>query len=301
MPACAKVFKQKSGNLWSNRKHFEAMPGKYVLHSFEFTTIGARQQAALDHIALADVPPCSDGSMLPEVEALIRAATDTEVLRDVIVAHSEFDLPLGASSREVAKATNVLEQLHVACRRYACLKDCHGADKDEAQRLSKLIVQLSNAFYTLVPPAKARARITKMDKVETVDTALSQLHSVHVQNVAAQLLLVGYQARAEGNHPLPAMLRALNCGIGLVPRESDCFRTLEQQMESCGSVKEHKLRIAHILSVARAGEAEAFQPHVTDPNRFLLWHGTDVTNVPGILREGNTRDLTFYCEGRVRT
>lgn len=97
-------------------------------------------------------------------------------------------------------------------------------------------------------------------------------------------------------HTVDNYYQQLKTEIGVLDRNSQEFAIIEEYVTNTHAEthKNYELVIDEIFSVKRQGEEKRFKPFKKLHNRKLLWHGSRVTNYPGILSQGNKFDTGIY-------
>ena len=73
-----------------------------------------------------------------------------------------------------------------------------------------------------------------------------------------------------------------------IDKTDPVFGHIERAIKNTQSVfyPDFTLNLIDVFSVERKGEAEAFEKYASLPNHRLLWHGSRLVNILGILRDG---------------
>jgi hypothetical protein len=145
--------------------------------------------------------------------------------------------------------------------------------------------QLSNAFFQLVPLAHMaghgaiRAITTLVDVGKHVEQ-LRQFVDLHV----TKKLLLGCQLRAHEMHPLDYLYLGLGVSLTLLASDHVEYERISQYVYAGQS--RSAIEIQAVWQLRRHGEDERFAAFRHLPNRTLLWHGSNMVNLNGILSQG---------------
>jgi len=240
----------------------------------------------------------------PSVRTLLRVVTSlTKVRQDLRSDGFGVDsLPLNhLSPNTISNAYKVLrdiEELVEQTQDLALLRGrAHRENRSERYKVERQLAELSNTFYMTIPHDFGSVdtgliKPSVIDKRDKVEKCLRMLASLEdVENSINLLLSVspsaGLSQRLNDVHGL------IGCNIRVVDPASDKFR-LVQQYATAGA-QGNSCKIAHLLQVTRYEDAVRFSQHeVTrgtndstgQPMHRLLWHGSKVSNVLGILMKG---------------
>ena len=213
-------------------------------------------------------------SLAPQVQEVIKLICDLQNMSSLVIK-MEYDvnkLPLGKLKKSFVK------------RGLAKLKEIETELKGSARR--SVLSELSSDFYTLVPHAFGMKRppiigdedmleqkIQLMDALSDIQTTSKSLKSVEVDTAV---------------HPVTARFNMLRTKMAVVDPSTETFQLIAAYLDHTHAPthKMFKLSLMDVMEVERAGSVARFAPHASDPNRMLLWHGTRLSNMVGILRQG---------------
>lgn len=267
-------FKDKAANPWSAsvRDNFKPKAGKYTLLDMAYSD-DEEEEIASKPVAKAAgvVVPVAKGLQLksPLLE-FVKLIFDNDMFKEQL-ARAEIDvdrMPLGKLSKaNIKKGMDVLAEIQATL-------NGEGGKKGNVEFLT-------NQFYTTIPHASKRSEILpvlrSLEQVQKKFELCNMLADIEI----AQGLIKG--AGSDGEHPLDAHYRSLNCGMTPVPRGSDVWKTIETYMTATGP---SKLKLLDVFEVDRQGEDKRFSAHDDIKHRKLLWHGTNIAVVAAILGSG---------------
>uniref|UniRef100_A0A2Z5U1X2 Poly [ADP-ribose] polymerase n=1 Tax=Reticulitermes speratus TaxID=60591 RepID=A0A2Z5U1X2_9NEOP len=262
------LYEEKTGNMWSNRKHFQKVPGRFFPVDLDYT-----QE---DDDALLDAANSSISCKLAlPVQELIKLIFDVNLMKRVMLEF-ELDLqkmPLGKlSKKQIQQAYSVLSDLQELIK-------SGGPDSR--------FLDASNRFYTLVPHNFGIEIPPVLNSEEMIKQKLEMLESLMEIEIAYSMLKT--KSDAEGDvHPLDAHYAKLNTHIEVLDKQTDEFELLEQYVKNTHAAThtQYDLEILEVFKVKRNGEEKRYKPFRKLHNRKLLWHGSRLTNFAGILSQG---------------
>eukprot|EP00049_Salpingoeca_infusionum_P005521 m.93150 g.93150 ORF g.93150 m.93150 type:complete len:2953 (-) comp12996_c0_seq1:137-8995(-) len=277
-----KVFKQKSANHWDQRHEFEWKKGKYLMQKLDPAAIMSRQVTALKEVDLAKTT--ADAAIPESLHWLVRLVTDTKALNMYMVDQSKFRFTFGVAQHEtVVQAYRTLTTLKGLIEELEGLK-AYGDTAEKYRSVFEQMQDLSNEFYQLVPVNATNQRVTTIRSVSAIQELAAQLGSLHVQNITAKLMLGAYHSHnTQDADPFRYILSRVGSDIVPLAHDSDEFKTIKAYKEST-SPSGSSMEIAQVYALR--GDTSRFDAHADDANRMLLWHGTKLSNVLGIVSEG---------------
>lgn len=151
----------------------------------------------------------------------------------------------------------------------------NGGDAEER------FIDLSNSYYTLIPYKGEAPIICTYAQV-----------TAEVRNLKGLFAIVqSYNLIAEEiNKKISTIDRYHRLNTQIIPldRTSFEFQLLEEYAKISNYLPncEYELQIDDIFKLSRRGEEERFEPFEQLRNRYLLWHGSFLSNFASILRHG---------------
>ncbi|XP_057375283.1 poly [ADP-ribose] polymerase 1-like [Daphnia carinata] len=255
------LYEEKTGNSWKNRHNFEKQPGKlYPLH--------------IDY-GEVETTANSTSKLQKSVQDLICMLFDEEAMKRTLIEF-ELDLtkmPLGKlSKKQLEKAYGILSQAQELL------------DSKEVSKTK--LVDVSNQFYTLIPHDFGRKTPPVLDNCEIIKSKLDMLESLMEIEVAFNLLKTGDAVKDK--NPIDAHYEKLNTEIEVLDKSSEEFKLIETYAKNTHGATHtrYTLEVEEVFKVVRKDESERFQPFSKWHNRRLLWHGSRLANVVGILSHG---------------
>lgn len=260
------LYEEKTGNSWRNRHNFEKQPGKLYPLDIDYGEAETAAKMTSAH---------STSKLQKSVQDLICMLFDVEAMKRTLIEF-ELDLtkmPLGKlSKKQLEKAYGILSQAQE-------LLDSKAVSKTK-------LVDVSNQFYTLIPHDFGRKTPPVLDNCEIIKSKLDMLESLMEIEVAFNLLKAGDAVKDKD--PIDAHYEKLNTEIELLDKSSEEFKLIQTYAKNTHGAThtQYTLEVEEVFKVVRKGESKRFRPFSKLPNRRLLWHGSRVSNVAGILSQG---------------
>lgn len=183
-------------------------------------------------------------------------------------------MPLGKISRkQLLEAYSVLNDSFKLRER----------EKDE-RKLKRLMTDVSNRFYTLIPHSFGTRAPPLLDNDELVKQKIAMLDNLMEMEIAYELLS---RDKDKDDSPIDAHYKALKTELEVLERNSEEFQVIEKYLSNTHAPthSNYALKIDQAFKVNREGERERFGPFQKFHNRKLLWHGSRITNFAGILSQ----------------
>ncbi|QRV76677.1 poly(ADP)-ribose polymerase PARP protein [Ceratobasidium sp. AG-Ba] len=299
-----KQFKSKAGADWENRKTMQPKKGKYMWLERAY---GDEEDESADKGKGKDdgprekTPEPTLGPELLDLVGLIFSAS----LMQAALSEMNYDankaskyLPLG----KLAKST-ILNGFTALKSLAEVLADPDGAKAAEHGGKRQACIDLTNAYYSVIPHSFGRrhpiiidrpeilkkARMTAIDYIE-----LELVDALGDMEIANKIMNDNRTKDADGKplNPLDANFRSLDLkSIDPVQRGSKEWKAIDDYMTgSHGSTHHFTSKLKNLFRVERHGETEAWNKagwgKLGDGERMLLWHGSRSTNFAGILKQG---------------
>eukprot|EP00668_Euglena_longa_P001256 GGOE01001486.1.p1 GENE.GGOE01001486.1~~GGOE01001486.1.p1 ORF type:complete len:899 (-),score=261.13 GGOE01001486.1:257-2914(-) len=268
MAAFGKKFREKTSNSWDDREHFVKHPGKYHLMLMDYGDDDDRKPAKKAK-AKGDMPA---STLPPRIVSLIELISDTEMMSK---AMQELDIdtkkmPLGkVQKKQIKSALEVVAKI---------------ADELlKATPSRSTLVDLSSQFYTIIPHDFGMSTPPVLDSLKDVKVKMELLDTLADLEVASRLL---DSSGDQEENMVDATYKSLHAAMKPVDKGSDTWKTLCTGVANTHGPthKAYRLEVMDILEIQREGELERFQDSI--PNHELLWHGSRLSNMMGILLQG---------------
>ncbi|KAG6972347.1 hypothetical protein JG687_00001498 [Phytophthora cactorum] len=309
-----KKFLDKSGNEWPLTGPFEKVEGKYVLVELD-------DEVPEEEEEMSDVEKEEEvlSTLHETVQDVLKLICDADLIARE-VANMNLDLkrlPLGKLSKaqisqgyallqQLSEALKEIEELNkviastqeeppakrTAPRRSTRVKRVAKPNAAQIRRLKTSLKTLSSDFYTLIPHDFGRnlpPPIDSLDEVKLKIDLLEVLANIEI----SQKLQAEKKRNAKKNagaklNSLDAQYNMLNVKMEPLPESTEEFNIIEKYVETTHAPThvQYKLRIKSVLKIARPDEEEFKDVFQSVDNHKLLWHGSRLSNVIGILSKG---------------
>eukprot|EP00667_Euglena_gracilis_P002735 EG_transcript_2740 len=266
--AFEKKFREKTSNAWSDREHFVKHAGKYHLMLLDYGD-DEDQKPAKKAKATPETAPAS--TLPPRIGSLIELISDTDMMKN---AMKELDIdtkkmPLGkVQKKQIKAALEVVAKI---------------ADELVGAKSHSTLMSLSSEFYTIIPHDFGMSTPPVLNSLKDVKAKMELLDTLADLEVASRVL---DSSGEQSENLIDATYKTLHAAMKPVDKTSDLWKTICKGVAHTHGPthKAYKLEVLDILEVQREGEAERFQAGL--PNRKLLWHGSRLSNMLGILLQG---------------
>ncbi|XP_015905650.1 poly [ADP-ribose] polymerase 1 [Parasteatoda tepidariorum] len=262
-----RIYLEKSGNHWWNRKNFEKKPGCMYPLEIDY---------GQDSEHLKELKP-GDNSKLPKpVQELICLLFDIEAMKKAMVEF-EIDLkkmPLGKLSKnQIKNAYKVLGEAQEIM--------LTGANTAK-------IIDVSNRFYTLIPHDFGMKKPTLLDDEDYIKSKIEMLDSLLEIEFAYSLLNDDGTTSTANKDPVDEHYEKLKTDIEVLDPKSEEFQTVQTYLKNthASTHNHYGLKLKDVFKINRHGEEERYKEFKNLHNKKLLWHGSRLTNFVGILSQG---------------
>ncbi|CAK1600707.1 unnamed protein product [Parnassius mnemosyne] len=257
------VYTQKTKNQWGSQINFVKKPGAYVPIEINYKDF---RQSSIQINTNSSIPK--------SVQLLIMKIFDTEVMNKVLL---EFELdvtkmPLGKLSKSQIKyGYVVLSEL------------LQEFDKDRADE--KKIIAATNKFYSLVPHNFGTDKPKLLDNPEIIKRKIEMLDNLLEIEITYKLLVTPSE---DSLCSIESYYLKLKADIRPLDKTSADFKLIATYMKNTHAPTHtsYILEIEELFKVFRDGEDERYKKFKQLDNKRLLWHGSRITNLAGILSQG---------------
>jgi len=273
-----KVFKSKTKNEWEDRGSFDAVEGKYTLIAMDAAGSDAEGMGmgGGEEEEESEEEEPAESALSEELQLLMGLMCNKSLLKETLV---ELDVdidkfPLGKlSSEQISVGYDVLRQLQEAITG-------NGATRDAD------LVSLSNRFYTSIPHNFGMKLPPSISTLEILKQKIEMLEVLGGIEASRDLLQSTKQLMAL--NPLDRHYAALKATIEPLSVDDEMMVTIKSMVASTHAEthKGYSMAVKQVYSVEREGEERRFKPFRKLHNRRLLWHGSRLSNLAGILSKG---------------
>lgn len=290
-----KVYFDKTGNHWKDRKNFKKVYGKFMPIEMDFSDDGAAAATGGgDYHGPLDAPVRNFVSLIFDVKVMQEALKELEI--------DTTKMPLGklskATIQEGFRALKELQAIIDAAPPASAATPSDGSAQNppsaaavgSAERTR--IVSLTNKFFTFIPHiAPSSGRLPLLDNLEIIQEKVKLLEALQDLEISSKLVRGPSDAAAPTTgpeHPIDTHYKRLNATMATVPKGTDTYQMVNDYLQrSHGPTHNlYSLEIVDLFEVQRHGEGDRFAKWSDNSNRMLLWHGSRITNWGGILSQG---------------
>jgi poly [ADP-ribose] polymerase 2/3/4 len=264
-----KQFKSKTGNSWSDKNDFEKKNGKYYMAEIECVDVDEDDSESNEDNSSDD---SSEESELDDhITDLMKLISNTNYMKNTLV-ELEIDvekMPLGKISQtQLDKAYEILNEIN------------NSLDDNDLTELSRL----SSEYYTLIPYACGR------QKPPIISTKKMIGKNMYLLNELSQMVF-GTKAvtKLKKNETgLVNFYKELNTEIIRLEPKEEMYKILVEYLNnSKAPTHNFKFKVLNIFEINRDLERDAYDAYSKKlDNKTLLFHGTRVPNLVGILKNG---------------
>lgn len=274
-----KIFKAKTGNTWSHLKRFVNQPKKYRLVQLDNQPSPALR---VDFNLEASIP-----SKLPtQVQDLLTEMADVGMMQATLKKEdvAEEYMPFGRIKREVlVEARKLLQTIGELVVEIEKNRSSLTFDQTEHQSNCEKITELSTEYYSLIPQeGYAYDKVQPLNTKPLIQQQLRLISNLLDLETASKILL-GAQHRIKEKNPLDYMYEAIGCSI--VPLREEDIESQYILKYIRGSTDYSHAKVLCIFKLWRPNQDQNEKFRRLD-NHKLLWHGSCVSNMMGILHNG---------------
>lgn len=265
------LYHEKTGNDFGTKK-FVKQPGKYneMLIDHDISNKQVLTQYKSIEYSL------SSTTLSESMYKLIQLLFDVVELQATMVS---FDLdmnkmPLGKiTGQQIQDAMEVLKKIENLIIK-----------KDSS---SKTIVDKSNKFYTLIPHNFGTTRPPLLNTREILNKKYEMLSDMQQMKITYNIL---QENPDERQNTVDIHYRRLSAVVEITDLDKECdeYKEIDCYVTNTilGDVQRGRPQLLDVFKISRHGENERFAPYENTPNRKLLFHGTRLTNIVGIMTNG---------------
>lgn len=290
-----KIFLEKTGNNWENVNQFQQQPKKYTVVQLKNSPTCNITDVPIDFQRLSDETQHIPSQLQSGTyKAFFRMFLNSETIR-TNMEKTKLDvewMPVSQLKPEsLKKARDILATLkiHIECKDKLKLTiqqrpaDEESNGQAELQRLLESICQLTNDYYSIVPlQGYGSEKLTVIDTAAALRAQAQKLDDILELELSYKIVLAA-QANLNRISPLDYLYKSINCQLESLNRDDlDSQRILRYIWASSPATK-----VDQIFKVKRVNDNDDEQRLQRIPdNRYLLWHGTNMCNLMGILIRG---------------
>ncbi|CEG48226.1 poly polymerase catalytic domain containing protein [Plasmopara halstedii] len=286
-----KKFLLKSGNEWPLSGPFKKVEGKYVLVELDNQELEEDEQ-----LCEAEKEDEVASTLHETIQDVLKLICDADLITQEM-ANMNLDLkrlPLGKLSKtQISQGYALLQQLSQALNEIEELNKINTETKPSARRSrARHSSRLSSDFYTLIPHNFGRNLPPMIDSLDEVKLKIDLLEVLANLEIS-QKLQIELKTNARKNadvrlNSLDVQYNMLNVEMVPLLKSTEEYKIIEKYVKTTHAPThvQYKLQIKSILEISRAEEDKFKDVFQSITNHKLLWHGSRLSNVMGILSKG---------------
>lgn len=272
-----KQFKSKTKNNWNDRQNFKAFKGKYFMCEIDY---GKDVKKAMDKEKKKSAKKV-DSQLDERVQDFIRLISDVKEMNNTLV-ELEIDtekMPLGKiSDNQIQKGYEILNKIKMILKSTKLSQ----ADLDN-------VMDLSSEFHTIIPYACSRgSRPPVIDDDKKIQKFTETLDELGNLEVAAKI--IENSDDQDTLNQLDAVYKQLNTDIKALEKDSKMWNVIHDYVKNTHAPthNSYTVEMLDVYEIQRHGERDTYHDKYGKDldNKWLLWHGTRVTNFCSILQKG---------------
>ena len=269
-----KTFKSKTSNDWQEKDSFEAIDGKYTLLDVS-ANVDSDDDATM-HLDGAEEEEPAESELSEDLQSLMGLMCNKALLKETLL---EMDLdiekfPLGKLSKS---------QVDVG---YEILSKLQEVLIGDASTKAADVLTYSNKFYTSIPHNFGMRLPPPIDSLEILKQKIEMLEVLGGIECSRDLMQSTQEYLAM--NPLDRHYQALRTELTPLEADSSEVERISKMVSTTHAATHdsYKLNVKKIFSVKREFEERRFKPFRKLHNRRMLWHGSRLSNMAGILSKG---------------
>lgn len=283
-----KVFRTKTGNNWYNTDNFEQKAGKYYLSKIEAIAVSesdSGSESSSDSQSSSDMKRSkylSGDHPSKKVIQLLSLISNTTYMTNTLV-QLDIDtekMPLGKISQgQIDSGYEILNKINKIIL----------ANKKTSSVKNKLI-ELSSSFYTVIPISCGRKIPPIISTIKLVGKNINLLNELS-QMVYGTKAVTKFK---KDKKDFIKLYKNLCTEIVALEKTDEMYSLLENYVkQSKAPTHKFNYKIIDMFEIARDNERDLYDKfNKKIDNRVLLFHGTRVCNMIGILQNGLVCDLS---------
>jgi len=300
MAAFEKKFKDKTGLTWETR-FSTPKNGKYtyVLKNYAASDDGDSDEEVVGAKGKRKAKkededkPIPDSKLAASIQSLMALIFNSSFMQQQMLAMSydSAKLPLGKLSK------TTINQGFLALKAIGeLLNDASLAQTQYGMAVNQVYINLTNRYYSVIPHAFGRSVPPVINSPQMLKREIELIESLGDMKIATEVLKDTSKAVLDkaGNriNPIDKQYESLNLNEATpLDKSSQEYLNLAAYLQKThGKTHYLKLAVEDIFRIERAGESQRYTDagydKLANDNRYLLWHGSRVTNFAGILSQG---------------
>ncbi|XP_075685252.1 poly [ADP-ribose] polymerase 2 [Rhinoderma darwinii] len=264
-----KKFFDKTKNLWSERAHFEKVPGKYDFLHLDYNSTKEEEENLVE-LDKPEKAPKVESKLDNSVQELLKLMCNLQNMEETVL-----EMKYDTKKAPLGKLT--VEQIHAG---YSSLKRIENCIKK--QKFGKELLEACNEFYTRIPHDFGLKTPPLIRTIEELALKVRLLEALGDIQIAVKLASLDLRTH---EHPVDRQYRQLHCNLETLDKKSTDFQLIEHYLQSTHAPthNDYTMTLLNVFRVQKEAESSFLEDL---PNRMLLWHGSRISNWVGILSQG---------------
>ena len=276
---CKKQFRSKTGNDFMvtaiMQNEFVKKSGKYELIEMDYGEVDKTETKKVKKsVVKKEASGIPDSILKPEVQNLLKLIFDLKRIEKEM-REMNFDTkrsPLGkVSQKQISTAYEILTKIE---------------NKLKTTNSSAAILSLSDEYYTKIPHDFGMRVPPRINTTELLNKEVRLLEALGDIEVVTKL--VNNQSESiDPVNPLDEKYKELDCRISDATKiESTKIQQLLTHTHAPTHSQYESIKLIKAFKLTPSNQNEHTFKDFKNHDRKLLWHGTRITNVCGILKQG---------------
>ncbi|XP_065844434.1 poly [ADP-ribose] polymerase 2-like [Oscarella lobularis] len=268
-----KKFLEKTKNNWEDRGRFVKVPGKYDLVEIDYEAEEETEKAVAEDEPDSAAPAAVEipkSKLDKRVQELIELICDIQAMEEVVreMKYDVIKAPLGKLTKGQIKAG------FSALKKIESLIISH--------KLGDELREACDEFYTRIPHAFGMNRPPLIKSRDMVKAKASLLETLGDIEIAVKMLQT---TGSKAENPIDSHYAALDCDLVPVESTTDEYAMIVKAIKSTHG-RTHSSYALDVMEIFEAKKEDEWTQFKDVGNKFLLWHGSRITNWVGILSQG---------------
>nr|VZI47038.1 unnamed protein product [Spirometra erinaceieuropaei] len=279
-----KKFREKTGNVWESRGTFVKKKGLYDMIEQDFGDEPEEEEEVTKKEEESEEPK----SQLPEaVCSLMMLLCDIQAMEQTMreMNYDARRAPLGKlTTGQIRAGYEALNSISECLEKMKKAKE--SSSKTAASKMTALKSELTSAcdlFYTRIPHNFGMRTPPLISTPQELKEQLDLLKALEEMEVAFKI--IKGESKKKDTHPADQHYAGLHCDLKPVAVTDTMFETIKNYLSwtHAPTHSSYDLEILKVFECSKEGELESFKDY---GSRYLLWHGSRLTNWMGILGRG---------------
>lgn len=285
------LFLEKTGNVWDySHKSLEKKPGLFFPLDLDYSEA---KDMKVEH-------PEVKSKLKKEVQHFVEMIFDIKMLNKTLV-ELKIDIskmPLGKISKnQISKAYSILNDLQIVINtKEIAVGSRSKKGMTKMIRDSKILeycifyyyIMIGNAFYNTIPHDFGNSKPPLIDTMDLLNEKIKLCDTLMDLSTTASLVNDSNNSNANDEilNPIDEHFNSLHIDMDVVDKDENDYDLITKYIKNTHGVthNNYTLKLKNLYRVKRHAEDGEFEAEYG--NHKLLWHGTRLSNVAGILSQG---------------